>query len=62
MEEALSTLALVGLLAGAVLLLRPAPCPRCGSRALRFEESGPWFGRDRCGRCGWESEPYSVDI
>jgi hypothetical protein len=57
MPAILSTTALVGLFAGAALLLRPSRCPRCRERKLHFEKLTPGFGRDRCGGCGWEAEP-----
>jgi hypothetical protein len=57
-----SAVALVGLFAGAALLGRAPRCPRCGARAVRFEESEPWFGRDLFSACTWESESYAVDI
>ena len=62
MVDLLSTVALVGLFTGAALLFRPEPCPRCRARAVRFEESSPWVGRDRCVACGWQADSDSVDV
>ena len=62
MLELLSIAGLAAVLAGAALLFRATRCPRCRARAVRFVETEPWQGRDRCSACGWESNPYSVDL
>ena len=62
MLSLLSIAGLIAVLGGAALLFRPTRCPSCRARSVRFVESEPWQGRDRCSACGWESKPYSVDL
>ena len=62
MLDFLSVVGLAIVLAGTALLFRATRCPSCRARSVRYVETEPWRGRDRCSACGWESKPYSVDI